>query len=150
VDDNLLRADMFWVSAQKDPQSDFCSEMTISLNHAAPYLEGPHNFTLVNTDGQSVTVAFPVDPMSIDAIAPLTAGNAALPLTITGKNFVAGTTFEWRNPDSTVAATAQGNATDITPTKLTVNFAPGNPGAAKLTLISPLQLKATASVTVKA
>jgi hypothetical protein len=149
VDDVVLRGDMYWISGQRDPQSGFCGDMTISFNHAAPYLEGKHYLTLANTDGQSVTVDFPIDPMSIDPIGPINADGQAQSLTFKGNNFVAGTTFEWRNPATSATATASGNATNISPKELTVNFAPGAAGAAKLTLISPLQLKASASITVK-
>jgi len=98
--------------------------MTISFNHAAPYLEGKHYLTLANTDGQSVTVDFPIDPMSIDPIGPINADGQAQSLTFKGNNFVAGTTFEWRNPATSATATASGNATNISPKELTVNFAP--------------------------
>lgn len=151
VDDEPLRGDMFWINGEPDPQSHLCSEVNVSLNDSAQYIEGSktHTLMLVNTDGQSATVNFPIDPMSIDPISGLTAGDKATDVTITGKNFVDGLKFEWRNPaDVKADPTASGNATYKKPTELTVNLAPGTAGKAKLTLISQIGLRASADVTV--
>jgi len=84
--------------------------------------------------------------MTIDPIPDLTAGNAAVNVPITGKNFVTGITAEWRNP----AGIAQpASVTFVSDTKLTVSLVPGAAGTGKLTLISPISLQASASVTIK-
>ncbi len=138
----------FWINGQPDPQSGFCTDVNVSLNDAAKYIDGIHELTLVNTDGQSSTVSFPADPLSIDPIPDQTVGNAAVDVPVTGKNFVAGITAEWRNPADAVAP---GNAlvTYVGATKLTVNLTPGLAGTGKLTLISPIGLRASRSITVK-
>ncbi len=148
VDTQPLRGDMFWINGQPDPQSGFCTDVNVSLNDAAKYIDGIHELTLVNTDGQSSTVSFPADPLSIDPIPDQTVGNAAVDVPVTGKNFVAGITAEWRNPADAVAP---GNAlvTYVSATKLTVNLTPGLAGTGKLTLISPIGLRASRSITVK-
>src|SRR5258708_3750512 len=155
VDDNPLRGDMFWINGQPDPQSAFCSDMSISLNDAAQYIEGTktHTLMLVNTDGQSATTTFPIEPMSIDPIS-VTAGTAAVDVPITGKNFVDGMKFEWKNPADTKAEaktpTASGPATFKSGTLLVVNLVPRPiAGTGKLTLIRPIGLRGSASVTVK-
>ncbi len=147
VDGQPLRGDMFWINGLPDPQTGFCSDLNISLNDATKYIEGIHDLMLVNTDGQSATISFPADPMTIDPIPDLTAGNAAVNVPITGKNFVTGITAKWRNP----AGIAQpANVTFVSDTNLTVSLVPGAAaGTGKLTLISPISLQASASVTVK-
>jgi len=150
VDDNPLRGDMFWINGEPDPQSHLCSEVNVSLNDATQYIEGTktHTLMLVNTDGQSATMNFPVDPMSIDPIPGLTAGTAAVDVPVTGKNFVDGMKFEWRNPADAKDPTNPGTATYKSADKLIVNLAPGTAGTGKLTLVSPVGLRMSANVTV--
>lgn len=154
VDDNPLRGDMFWINGQPDPQSTFCSDMSVSLNDATQYIEGTktHTLMLVNTDGQSATMTFPIDPMSFDPIS-VTAGSGAVDVPVTGKNFVDGMKFEWKNPADTKAEakvpTGSGSATFNSGTRLVVNLTPGTiAGTGKLTFISPIGLRATADVAV--
>lgn len=155
IGDDSLRGDMFWMDGQPDPQnSGFCSELNLSLNAAAQYLEGTHQLTLVNTDGQGASFSFPVDPMVIDFIPDLahTAPNdPAISVSVTGKNFVTamnGTNAEWRNP-STAAQAADAPITNVSGTKLTVNLTPGPAGTGKLTLISPTGLRTSRDLNVK-
>jgi hypothetical protein len=148
VDGQPLRGDIFWINAQPDPQTGFCTDVNVSLNDAAKFIDGSHELMLVNGDGQSSTVSFPVDPLTVDPIADQATGNAPVDVAVTGKNFVTGITAEWKNPAETGAP---GNApvTFVSATKLTATVVPGAAGTGKLTLISPIGLRASASVTVK-
>jgi hypothetical protein len=156
VDGQPLRGDMFWINGLPDPQSGFCNDMNVSLNDAAKHIEGTHELMLVNTDGQSATISFPADAMSIDPIPDQIAGPAAVTFNVTGKNFATGTTAEWRNP-ADAGAPANATVTFVSDAKLTIGLAAGavalaagaTTGTAKLTLISPIGLRASASVTVK-
>ena len=148
VDGQALRGDMFWINGQPDPQSGFCTEVNISLNDAAQYIDGTHELMLVNADGQSCSVNFPADAMSIDPIPDQTTGNAAVNVIVTGKNFANGTRAEWRNP-ADAAAGANAPVSDVSSGKLTVSLVPGAVGSGKLTLISPIGLRASGNVTVK-
>ena len=152
VGDETLRGDMFWINGTPNPQSGFCSEINVSLNGATKYLDGNHTLTLVNTDGQSATANFPVDPMTIDPVPNVIEGSP-ISLNVTGKNFSNGTRAEWRNPSDSLAPTipaAQLNVNVDSPGQLKITGPrPGAPGTGKLTLISPIQLRMSASVAVE-
>lgn len=148
VDDANLRASVFTIDGQRDPQSQFCSQLTVTLLDADKYIEGTHTLTLVNRDGQAASVCFPKDPLTIDPIPALVAGDQPVPVPISGKNFADGMTARWsRIPDNPGIVV---NITNRTDTELTVTLTPGNPGTGKLTLISAIGLSATQDVIVKA
>jgi hypothetical protein len=147
VDDQVLRGDMYWTNGQPDPQTGFCAELNVSLNAAATYIDGVHTLTLINTDGQAASMSFPVDAMSIDPIPNFPHGLDKVNVTAKGKNFINGISAEWR--DANDALQPGTGVTFVSPTELTVNLIPGNSlGAGKLTLISPIGLKASTSVNV--
>jgi len=148
VDDETLRADMYWILGTPDAQSGFCSDMSISLNAATKYLDGKHTLTLVNTDGQGATQNFPVDPMTIDRVEGLTEGSP-INAKVTGSNFSSGTTAEWRNPPDGTLTQLTVDAASVKPTELVITGPiPGKPGTGKLTLISPIRLRTGAAVSV--
>ena len=156
VDDKPLREDQYWIQAgAPDPQTRFCSELNVSLNAAAAYLEKDHKLTLVNSDSQASDVKFPIDYLVIDSIT-LPANNAAGDATVVGKNFVKPTYYQWLNNQGVVdnqgIVNAAGHpypeAAVLSPTSLTVN----RPNAATtnsdytLTLISQVGLKASKKI----
>jgi len=152
VDDIPLRGDLFWINGEPDPQSHFCSEVNVSLNDAGQYIEGSktHTLTLVNTDGQSATANFPIDPMSIDSVKDKKTGGdlkggVATDVTVKGKNFVDGIKAEWKNPSG---ASSPATVTFVDVTELTVNLVPGTAGTGTLTLISPVGLRVKTDVNV--
>jgi hypothetical protein len=154
VDNAPLRGDLFQITPPRepDPQTHFCDEVNVSLYDADKYIEGTHELTLVNQDGQGATVGFPADPMTFDPIF-VPATDKRVDVQVTGKNFADGTTFEWKNPADTKAKatkpTESGAAALKTPTLLIVNLTPGTvAGVGKLTFISPIKLRATTDVTV--
>jgi len=148
ADGQPLRGDAFWINGMPDPQSGFCTELNVSLNDAAKYIDGTHELMLVNSDGQGASVGFPADPMTMDPIPDQPARNAAADVEVIGKNLAPGTTAEWRNPADALQA-ANATVTFVSPTKLTVNFVSGQAGTGKLTLISPIGLRASVNVTVR-
>jgi hypothetical protein len=150
VDGQTLRGDMFWITAStpQDPQTEFAEELHVNLNApegALDYLEGGHTLTLVSRDGQSATVNFPIDPMSIESVA---ASAGTTDVTVKGTNFAEGTSAEWK--DKSEANVPVTGVTINGPTEAVVHLgAPGaTAGAAKLTLISPVGLRASKSVNV--
>jgi hypothetical protein len=154
VDGQPVRNGMFWITPEKpqDETSGFSKEINVSLNNpdtgVAPYVEGTHTLTIVNTDGQAAETEFPVDPMIIDPVADLTEADTEQTLAITGKNFVSGISAQWSNPaDGTQASNA--TVSEVKPTELKVKLIPGRPGTGQLTLISPIGLKARRSVSIK-
>ncbi len=154
VDGQSVRSGMFWITPEEpqDATSGFSEELNVSLNNPdtgiSPYVEGTHTLTLVNNDGQAAESEFPTDPMILDPVPDLTGGQAAVPITVTGKNFVTGMSVEWKNP-SNAAPEPDAAITDVSPTKLTVRLKPGPSGAGELTLISPIGLKASSSAAIK-
>ena len=86
--------------------------------------------------------------MSVDVIPSLPTGTDAKDVTVTGKNFVDGTKFEWRNPAGAQQATDAGPATLNSSTQLTVRLKPGNPGIGKLTLTGPTGQVIDTNITV--
>ena len=146
VDGQPLRGDMFWIKGgTPDPKSGFCSELNVSLNDAAAYVEGTHTLTVVNNDAQAADVIFPIDAMTIDSVQVPAGAPAPQPdVVVIGKNFVTGTTAEWR--DDTGGVVPNFNAVSFqSATSLAVDRPPGaQPGSSfTITLISPVQLKAS-------
>jgi hypothetical protein len=148
VDDETLRGDLFLISGQPDAQSQFCTEIDVSLKGADKYLEGTHILTLVNGDGQAASVSFPVDPLSIDSVPDLSTGTAPADVVVMGKNFADGMTASWT--DAARAESAAAISKRQGTTQLTVRLTPGaQSGTGKLTITSAIGLKASKEVTVR-
>jgi hypothetical protein len=161
IDNKPLRGDLFSITGQADPQTGFSSELNVSLKEASDCLEGAHNLALVNKDGQAATVAFPIDPMSINPVAdiPLAPPGTA-DLEITGSNFVTGTEAEWTDAGGqvySIPSVPPPDSKDLgsyvafeSATKLRVNRVPKGTqaGKARLTLISPTRLRASQTVNI--
>ncbi len=145
INDQPLRGDQFWINGTPDPQSGFCSELNISLNAAAQYLEGSYQLTVVNGDGQASDVMFPKDTMTITSVDPPTAQNPAF--VVKGTNFVANTSYEWHAANDAllgarqVATFKSPNELDVNPPPAPAAGAPALPQRAKLVLISPAGLR---------
>ena len=162
VDDKDLRMDQFLIEPVPPPQSQpadpsFCTEVKVTLNAADSYLDGVHTLTITNKDGQMAAAKFPLDALTINPVAALTAGTTSQPVDLTGTNFVDGMTAEWRNPMAPagvpVAAGTVKKKAD-TPQKpdaqqvWTVTLVPGAAGKGTLTLESPIGLRAHVDVVV--
>ena len=76
IDEKMLRNDQFWLTPKKPPEPPLAqtAELDVNLDVGLieevdqQLLEGEHTLTLINADGQSSSVHFPIDPMKIDAI----------------------------------------------------------------------------------
>ena len=154
VDADTRRPDQFSIDAVKPqdqpPDPSFCSEINVTLKDAAAYLEGKHNLTLTNKDGQMAVCSFPVDPLTIDPLGTLTPSDAAVAVSVTGKNFGDGMTALWTNVAGVAAAIAAAQVQRKSDTQLTVTLTPGQtPGLGKLVLISAANFKTSINVDVK-
>jgi hypothetical protein len=154
VDGQPLRGDQFWITVPSlpDPQTQFCKELNVSLEDATAFLDGSHTLTLVNSDAQAADATFPINPMVIDSVAvPSTPPPAAGPpdVVVTGKNFVAGTNFQWQDPTGmTLNPVTAGFNPVLTVQSITqlivTRPAMVMPGSGyKLVLISPVLLRAS-------
>jgi hypothetical protein len=158
VDDKVLRSDQFWIVPRllPEPPSTMSAELDANLDagridEASPgsLLEGEHNLTLVNGDGQSASIRFPLDPLEIERTSPasLSTGNAPVTVTLIGKNFGEGMTCQWKAPAADRATSA--NLTKVDPTQLTADITPGTAaGTGTITLISRLGLRAGRGIPV--
>jgi hypothetical protein len=153
VDDDGLRPDQFSIEAVKAqdqaPDSSFCSEINLTLKDASAYLEGEHNLTLTNKDGQMAACSFPVDPITIDPIPDLTASDQPGNVQVNGKNFAAGMTAQWTNGAGVTATIAAPQVKEQSATQLSITMTPGPKGEGALVLISAINLRASAKVNVR-
>ncbi len=143
-----LRADQYWITgATPDPQTNFCTELNVTLNAATQYVENPKSvtLTLVNSDGQAADATFPTDAMCINTVAPALPADANAPVpatvSVTGNNFVAGTTAQWLSPAGVAVPAPTVTVTNAT--QLTVSRPQGVVGGYTLVLTSPVKLRAT-------
>jgi hypothetical protein len=157
IDNKPLRGDLFPITGDADPQTGFSTELNVTLKDATDYLEGSHNLTLVNKDGQAATVAFPIDPMGINSVADIPlAPPGTVDLEVTGKNFVPGILAEWTLPGGQNLPDPPADQGPYfvvdceSGTKLKVNRVPKGTqgGKGKLTLISPTRLRASQIVNI--
>jgi hypothetical protein len=149
-----LRIDQFSITSVKSqdqaPDSSFCSEINLTLNDAGAYFEGEHSLTLTNKDGQMASSKFPVDPLTIDSVGPVTTSNLPKDASVAGKNFVPGIKAEWTNEDGLKTDIPTEQVQTKSPTELTVTLIPGPPGEGTLSLVSPIGLRTKAHVSIGA
>ena len=150
VDDDQMRPDEFTIAevkAQNQPADpSFRSEILVTLLKADKCLEGAHELSLSNRDGQMATADFPVDPLTIDPVDPLTEGGQTIH--VKGRNFEDNTTAEWRDPGSN-AAVAIKDIKKVSDKELQVNLpSPATKGQGQLILLSAIGLRARATVQV--
>ena len=141
--------------ATPDPQTGFCTELTIVLKKEAAKVVGTHTLTVVNGDSQAADVTYPADPMIVN---PATVAHATdvQKVEITGDRFVAGTYGQWKDAAGAVKDLPSGTGTPTSeavvfnnPKSLSVYLKPGSTtGDGQLTVFSPLKLGVTTKVTV--
>jgi hypothetical protein len=162
VDGNPLRADQFWINGVADPQTGFCTSLNVSLNNAAPYLEGSHTLTIVNPDAQAADAGFPVSPMTVTSASSVAPGDKPVEVKVSGEYFVADTSAEWKRETATTPAPIDNLAAGAirapdaeavvfnSKNSISVWLIPGTTeGSGDLTLISPARLRARTTVAVK-
>jgi hypothetical protein len=151
VGEKQLRKDEYELIRKKAqdqaPDPSFCSDLTLLLKNANDYLEGEHTLTLTNTDGQAASASFPVDSLKIESVDPVAQGDKPVSFTVKGRNFAEGMTGVWKNNGVPENSRTVG-VKKVSETEACVTLIPGDPGKAKLTLISALGLRASADVTV--
>jgi hypothetical protein len=181
LDDKVLRSDQFWITPRllPEPPSTMSGEVDayLDLGNIDPMqptslLEGEHTLTLVNGDGQSASVRFPLDPMKIRSSEPdpLRPGSVPVPVTLSVENYSDGTTAKWKAPHideevgvpKPVKAATQGGAnappapavtgTAAAPSvRVTVQITPGSrEGDGTVILVSALGLRASRTIAVAA
>ncbi|MFN7996373.1 MAG: SBBP repeat-containing protein [Bryobacteraceae bacterium] len=125
------------------------SQITASFAIAADAATGPATVTVTTVGGTTGPVTFTVipPPPSISAINPAGGSQGAgVPVTLTGANFVPGTTISTSNPGITIAA-----VTVVSPTQITATFniaANAPTGAARVTVTTSGGTSQPASFTV--
>ncbi len=97
VDGQPIRDALVTIDGKPDPQTKFCSELTILIKEASKFIVDSHTLTLVNSDAQAADVRFPVDPITIEEIVglPTAVGPAPPAITVKGKNFRPPTRYQW-------------------------------------------------------
>ena len=105
-------------SGTADPQSGFCTELTVVVKEAAAYVLNTHTLTLVNGDAQAADVTFPVDPMVVSPVS-VAHGTTLQRVEVTGDRFAAadfGRTFaRWKNAAGTETDIPSGTGTPTAP-----------------------------------
>jgi hypothetical protein len=152
VDDDSLRPDQFSIRPVKTqdqaPDSSFCSEINLTLKDASAYLEGVHDLTLTNKDGQMSASSFPVDPLMINPNQVFSAGTQPADVEITGKNFADGMTAQWTDQNQAITDLTTNDIKKTSDTTLTIRLVPGPQGTGKLVLISAINLRTAEIVSV--
>ncbi len=59
VDDESLRGDLLSITGRPDAQSQFCTEVTVTLRDAEKYIEGSHTLTFVTPTHKLLASVFP-------------------------------------------------------------------------------------------
>jgi hypothetical protein len=153
VDADTLRPDQFsidMVKAQDQaPDPSFCSVVNLTLKDADAFLQGVHNLVLTNKDGQMAASSFPIDPLTIEPGQSFKADTRPLTVDVKGKHFADGMTAEWTNEaDNNTQSIATNSIQKTSDTTLKITLTPGPQGKGTLVLISAINLRAIASVTV--
>lgn len=153
IDDVPLRKEEFEIKEVKtqsgpaDPS--FRAEVNVVLKNAAKYVQGAHELTFINKDGQMAAAKFPIDPLKLTSVGNLTAGAAAVTVKVAGENFCDGMSAEWMDASNTLAVIAPANVKKKSDKEAEITLIPGiNKGPGTLTLISANQLRASASMQV--
>jgi hypothetical protein len=150
IDKEELRMDQFELKGltKQDQPAGYYSSMEVDLLDAERYLVGSHLIFLVNDDGQSACESFPLNPLTIDAVPGIKAGDAPMTLHLVGRNFAAGFNATWLDANN-VAHTIPGAAIQfIDPNHLDVTFVPGPAGTGTLILETPANLLGTVAIKV--
>jgi hypothetical protein len=144
IDGEQIRAGQVTINKKTpdQPQDGFCTDLEITVKHAANYVEGVHTLTIVNPDGQSADVVFPLSPLIIESV---TIKDPKVTLEVTGKNFVGTIKAQWI---SGAGAPVDGTVDRVSDVALTVTLPGGTKGAGKLVLISSIGLRQSHPVTI--
>lgn len=135
-------------NAPADPS--FRAEVNVVLKNAAKYVQGEYQLTFINKDGQMAVAKFPVDPLKLNAVGNITAGEAPVTITVTGENFGDNMTAEWIGPSKALTVISRDNVKKKNEIEVEITLTPGiTKGQGTLTLVSANQLRASASAQVQ-
>ncbi len=148
IDGELIRAGQLTVRKKVPEQSQdgFCTKLEVVIRQAAKYAEGEHTLTLVNPDGQSADVSFPVSPLTITGVKVAKDSNGVR-LAVNGSNFVGTINAKWI---SAASVPVEGTVKRISDVELTVTLPVGTSGTGNLVLISAVGLRRTHPVVISA
>ena len=152
VDNEELAPNKFAIvgKTKQDPASNtpWFSVVEITLLEAEKYLTGSHLIYLVNDDGQSATETFPVNPVSVDPVPPIKAGQDPITLQLLGRNYSAGFHGTWVDASGREDTIPDANIKFVDENQMDVTLVPGAAGAGKLILETPAKLLGIAEVKV--
>ena len=154
VDGAELRRDQYSIPSDSlkvqssAPDPSFCTELRLILKEADTYLEGSHNLTFTNKDGQMAEATFPIDPLSIDENQGTKAGPVKQTVSIKGQNFAEGMTGIWKSADGQSSSIPNPDIKKISSSELEIQLTPGVAGTGTLTLISGIGLRASKAIVV--
>jgi hypothetical protein len=154
IGDKDLRLDEYTITgdpASKPAGSDFYSLLNVQLLDAESFRRGKYVLYLINDDGQSACVAFPMNPLTMNPVALIRPedvdGNGQVTIKLTGQNFSQDLTGTWTNPkgakDSTPATINY-----VSDTAMSASFAPGAAGIGTLLITTPAKLQAAIDIQV--
>jgi hypothetical protein len=153
IDDAALRIDEFDIegaTAQDQPSgSNFFSLLTVTIRNADRYRMGKHVLFLINEDGQSACVSFPMNPLTLNQPGAVEENDQPVTVTLTGSNICGSFTGSWANPRQTmspappvtIVVAQDSNSMDVT-------FTPGPAGSGTLTVTSLAQLETAVDIIV--
>ena len=147
IDEYAVRA----VTAQDQPAgSSFFNVLQVELLDAEQYRAGTHLLYLVNDDGQTACESFPMNPLTVNAPADVSAGTNKVTVNLTGRNFAAGIVANWTPPLGAMQAIPNADVSFIDDGHFNVNLVPGmSAGTGTLTLITPAGLLVNVPIVVK-
>jgi hypothetical protein len=147
IDGEQIRATQLTVTKRipDQPQDGFCTRLEILINQAAKYAEGVHTLTIVNADGQSADVAFPVSPLTITEVNATADANFVY-VVVKGSNFVGRVDAQWVPEGSD--APVPGTVSRASEEAITVKLPAGTKGTGYLVLISASGLRQSRPVKI--
>ena len=128
--------------------SPYFSTMEVTLAEADAYLTGSHLLYLVNDDGQTATESFPLNPLSLDPVPSIKAGNDPITVHLVGRNFSAGFHGTWTDATGTDHIIPDADIKFVDVNHIDITFVPGPAGTGKLTLETPAGLLGIATIKV--
>jgi hypothetical protein len=152
VDQEELTPNKFAIRG-KDKQdgnsnAGFYTTVEVTLFDADKHLTGEHLLFLVNDDGQSATETFPVNPVSLDAVASIKAGQDPVTLHLVGRNFSAGFHGTWVDAAGVRHTILDTDIKFVDENQLDVTLVPGTAGTGSLELETPAKLLGIAELKV--
>jgi hypothetical protein len=138
------------VGTQKQDQpanNPYYSTVLVTLT-ADNYLAGSHVLYLVNDDGQSAAESFPLNPLSLDPIPLVKAGQDPITVHLIGENFSSGFHGKWVDASGASSTIPDNVIKYIDENHLDVTFVPGAAGAGRLILETPAKLLGIVNIKV--